>query len=171
MGEKKAYLSVVLIQSIYTGMFLLSKAAFDGGMNTYIFVFYRQAAGTLFLVPFAFFIERSVYYICSQLNLYDFNYECLYICFFWMIYMIDLLNWLFLFLWSLICSRKDSPPLSLITFCKIFGLSLLGYVSWYTYIIYIYIWVHQHFIFGFVSLGFKIKGSSILNDSGNLTQV
>ncbi|XP_071713747.1 WAT1-related protein At5g64700 [Rutidosis leptorrhynchoides] len=79
MGEKKCYLSVVVIQLIYTGMFLVSKAVFDGGMNTYIFVFYRQAAGTLFLVPFAFFVER-----------------------------------------------KDSPPLSFLTFCKIFGLSLLG---------------------------------------------
>lgn len=38
-------------------MFLLSKAAFNGGMNTFVFVFYRQAAATLFLVPLAVFLE------------------------------------------------------------------------------------------------------------------
>ncbi|KAK1432349.1 hypothetical protein QVD17_09245 [Tagetes erecta] len=79
MRKEKPYLVVILIQLIYTGMFLLSKAAFDVGMNTCIFVFYRQAAGALLLVPFAFIIEG-----------------------------------------------KDPPPLSFVTFCKIFGLSLLG---------------------------------------------
>ncbi|KAI3725645.1 hypothetical protein L1987_65436 [Smallanthus sonchifolius] len=79
MGKEKPYLVVILIQLIYSGMFLLSKKAFDGGMSTCIFVFYRQAAATLVLVPFAFIIEG-----------------------------------------------KDLPPLSFITFCKIFGLSLLG---------------------------------------------
>ncbi|XVF61826.1 hypothetical protein PTKIN_Ptkin08bG0162000 [Pterospermum kingtungense] len=57
MVTKNPYLAVVLIQSIYTGMFLLSKAAFDGGMNNFIFVFYRQAAATIFLIPFALFFE------------------------------------------------------------------------------------------------------------------
>lgn len=55
MDRKKPYLAVILIQCIYTGMFLLSKAAFDVGMNTFVFVFYRQAAATLFLAPLAFF--------------------------------------------------------------------------------------------------------------------
>ncbi|CAK7328525.1 unnamed protein product [Dovyalis caffra] len=57
MGEKKTYLAVLLVQSIYGGMFMLSKAAFNGGMNNYVFVFYRQAAATLFLAPFAFYFE------------------------------------------------------------------------------------------------------------------
>ncbi|XP_052190495.1 WAT1-related protein At5g64700 [Diospyros lotus] len=56
-SSKKAYLAAILIQLIYAGMFLLSKAAFDVGMNTYIFVFYRQAAATVFLLPLAFFFE------------------------------------------------------------------------------------------------------------------
>ncbi|CAI0428244.1 unnamed protein product [Linum tenue] len=38
-------------------MFLLSKAAFDGGFNSYIFVFYRQAFATVALAPLAFFLE------------------------------------------------------------------------------------------------------------------
>lgn len=51
------YAAVIGVQSIYAGMFLLSKVAFDLGMNTFIFVFYRQAAATLFLAPIAFFTE------------------------------------------------------------------------------------------------------------------
>ncbi|XP_074371377.1 WAT1-related protein At5g64700 isoform X2 [Apium graveolens] len=51
------YTAVIGVQTIYTGMFLLSKVAFDLGMNTFIFVFYRQAAATLFLAPIVFFTE------------------------------------------------------------------------------------------------------------------
>ncbi|XP_065876700.1 WAT1-related protein At5g64700 [Euphorbia lathyris] len=57
MGEKKVYLAVILVQVIYTGMFLLSKAAFNVGMNNFVFVFYRQAAATLFLAPLSLFFE------------------------------------------------------------------------------------------------------------------
>ncbi|KAJ7945291.1 WAT1-related protein [Quillaja saponaria] len=56
-GNKKAYWVVILIQAIYAGMFLLSKAAFDHGMNNLIFVFYRQAAATVFLAPLALLFE------------------------------------------------------------------------------------------------------------------
>ncbi|KAF3964655.1 hypothetical protein CMV_011082 [Castanea mollissima] len=62
-------------------MFLLSKAALDGGMNNFVFVFYRQAAATIFLAPLAVFFER-----------------------------------------------KKALPLTLVTFCKIFLLSLFGIV-------------------------------------------
>ncbi|XP_030543723.1 WAT1-related protein At5g64700-like [Rhodamnia argentea] len=57
MDSKKPYLVVMTVQAIYAGMFLLSKAAFDGGMNNFVFVFYRQAAATIFLAPFAFCFE------------------------------------------------------------------------------------------------------------------
>jgi len=57
MKGNNPYLVVILIQAIYAAMFLLSKAAFDHGMNNFIFVFYRQAAATIFLIPFAFFFE------------------------------------------------------------------------------------------------------------------
>ncbi|XP_031272968.1 WAT1-related protein At5g64700 [Pistacia vera] len=76
---KKPFLAVVLVQAIYAGMFLLSKAAFNGGMNNFVFIFYRQAAATVFLIPLSMFIE-----------------------------------------W------KTAPPLSFVTFCKIFMLSLFG---------------------------------------------
>ncbi|KAJ4827762.1 hypothetical protein Tsubulata_020862 [Turnera subulata] len=82
MGEKKPYLAAILVQCIYGVMFLLSKAAFTGGMNYFVFFFYRQAAATLFLVPLAFYFE-----------------------------------------W------KNRPPLSFVTFCKSFMLSLIGITS------------------------------------------
>ncbi|CAM8951063.1 unnamed protein product [Rhodiola kirilowii] len=50
-----AYLAVIAIRFIYAVMYLLSKVVFDGGMNNNIFVFYRQTAATLFLLPFALF--------------------------------------------------------------------------------------------------------------------
>ncbi|OWM76398.1 WAT1-related protein At5g64700 [Punica granatum] len=76
---KKPYLVVMLIQAIYAGMFLLSKVAFNEGMNNFVFIFYRQAIATVFLAPLAFYLE-----------------------------------------W------KTAPQLSLVTFIKIFMLSLFG---------------------------------------------
>ncbi|RVW85715.1 WAT1-related protein [Vitis vinifera] len=58
MDAKKPFVAVLLIQTIYAGMFLVSKAAFNVGMNNFIFVFYRQAAATVFLVPIAIIFER-----------------------------------------------------------------------------------------------------------------
>lgn len=54
----KPYLGMLLIQLIYVGMALLSKASITKGMNPYVFVVYRQALATLALFPFAFFLER-----------------------------------------------------------------------------------------------------------------
>ncbi|CAH8343801.1 unnamed protein product [Eruca vesicaria subsp. sativa] len=79
METKKPYMVVTVIQLIYAIMFLISKAVFNGGMNTFVFVFYRQAFATIFLAPLAFFFER-----------------------------------------------KSAPPLSFVTFIKIFMLSLFG---------------------------------------------
>ncbi|XP_062089591.1 WAT1-related protein At5g64700-like [Humulus lupulus] len=58
MGEEKYYLAVILAQAIYAGMVLLTKATFNGGMNCYIFTFYRQLVGTVVLVPLAMVFER-----------------------------------------------------------------------------------------------------------------
>ncbi|XP_004503977.1 WAT1-related protein At5g64700 [Cicer arietinum] len=57
MKVNNPYVVVIIIQAIYAAMFLLSKAAFDHGMNNFVFVFYRQASATIFLIPFAFFFE------------------------------------------------------------------------------------------------------------------
>ncbi|KAH7520787.1 hypothetical protein FEM48_Zijuj08G0183000 [Ziziphus jujuba var. spinosa] len=59
MDSKKPYLAVIFIQMIYSGMILLSKAAFNEGMNSCIFIFYRQLAGTVFVLPFAMIFERK----------------------------------------------------------------------------------------------------------------
>jgi hypothetical protein len=52
-ASMKPYGAAVAIQLIYTGMFVISKAAFNQGMNTYVFMFYRQAAGSILLLPIA----------------------------------------------------------------------------------------------------------------------
>ncbi|CAO2831024.1 unnamed protein product [Amaranthus hypochondriacus] len=59
MAISKPILVVFLIQTLYTGMFLLSKAAFNVGMNNFIFTFYRQAIATICLAPVALFLERN----------------------------------------------------------------------------------------------------------------
>lgn len=58
MEGKKPYLAGILIQSIYAGMYLFSKAALNDGMNSFVFTFYRQAAAAIFLVPVAIACER-----------------------------------------------------------------------------------------------------------------
>ncbi|KAF9619678.1 hypothetical protein IFM89_007999 [Coptis chinensis] len=59
MEKRRPFIVIVIIQTIYAGMFLLSKVALDGGMNSFVFVFYRQAFATIFLVPCAFMFERD----------------------------------------------------------------------------------------------------------------
>ncbi|XP_020969486.1 WAT1-related protein At5g64700 isoform X2 [Arachis ipaensis] len=59
MGEVKPYLAVVLMQFIYSVMTLLTKAVFNQGMNSSVFIFYRQMLGTVILVPLAFIFERK----------------------------------------------------------------------------------------------------------------
>ncbi|KAL6619834.1 hypothetical protein ACP70R_034973 [Stipagrostis hirtigluma subsp. patula] len=56
--SKQAYVVAIIIQLIYTGMYVVSKAAFNLGMNTYVFIFYRQAAATVLLLPLAIVLER-----------------------------------------------------------------------------------------------------------------
>ncbi|CAN6358216.1 unnamed protein product [Urochloa humidicola] len=58
-ASTKAYAVAIAIQLIYTGMFVISKAAFNHGINTYVFMFYRQAAGSLLLLPLALLRHRS----------------------------------------------------------------------------------------------------------------
>ncbi|KZV35719.1 hypothetical protein F511_36766 [Dorcoceras hygrometricum] len=81
---------------IYAGYFLLTKLAFDVGMNTCVFVFYRQAAATLFLVPITIILERQA------------------------------AATLFLVPITIILERKSAPPLSFTLTIKIFLLSLVG---------------------------------------------
>uniref|UniRef100_A0A9I9CTG1 WAT1-related protein n=1 Tax=Cucumis melo TaxID=3656 RepID=A0A9I9CTG1_CUCME len=59
MGSKKPYFVAIATQVFLAGMSLLSKAAFASGMNTFVFVFYRQAAGAVFFLPLLFFLRRK----------------------------------------------------------------------------------------------------------------
>lgn len=113
MKGNKPYLVVILIQAIYAAMFLLSKAAFDHGMNNFIFVFYRQIAATIFLIPFAFFFEWYAQNSLSHMDIYISNYP----------------SSISFSQFFVIETRKTAPPLSFVAFCKIFFLSFLGYVQ------------------------------------------
>ncbi|CAN6326390.1 unnamed protein product [Urochloa humidicola] len=59
-ASTKAYAVVIAIQLIYTGMFVISKAAFDHGINTYVFMFYRQAAGSILLLLSPFYAIGAI---------------------------------------------------------------------------------------------------------------
>ncbi|KAJ1289128.1 hypothetical protein BS78_02G141200 [Paspalum vaginatum] len=58
-SSTKAYIIAVIIQLIYTGTPLISKVAFNDGLSTSVFVFYRQAAGSVMLLPLALFLHRK----------------------------------------------------------------------------------------------------------------
>ncbi|KAK3024937.1 hypothetical protein RJ639_042941 [Escallonia herrerae] len=55
--EKKPYLAVILIRIIYAGLFLFTKEALNVDMNTFVFVFYRQAVATVFLITLAMLFD------------------------------------------------------------------------------------------------------------------
>ncbi|XP_042447367.1 WAT1-related protein At5g64700-like [Zingiber officinale] len=61
MDAKKPYIAAILVQLGYAGFYALSKAAFDTGMSTFVFIFYRQLAASMLLVPLAFVFERKNY--------------------------------------------------------------------------------------------------------------
>ncbi|XP_039119835.1 WAT1-related protein At4g30420-like [Dioscorea cayenensis subsp. rotundata] len=55
----KPVLAMVVVQCIYAGMALSAKQAFTEGMNTMVFVVYRQAIATLVLVPISILSRRG----------------------------------------------------------------------------------------------------------------
>lgn len=59
MSEKKPYLAMVLVQVIFAGMSMVAKAAFNDGMSTYVFVFYRQAISAVLFIPIALIFGRK----------------------------------------------------------------------------------------------------------------
>ncbi|XP_020583790.1 WAT1-related protein At5g64700-like [Phalaenopsis equestris] len=65
MEGKKPYAVIILIQLIYTGLFVISKVALDEGLSTFTFLFYRQLTSTVLLVPLAIFSERNKTYSLS----------------------------------------------------------------------------------------------------------
>uniref|UniRef100_A0A0E0FMW5 EamA domain-containing protein n=1 Tax=Oryza nivara TaxID=4536 RepID=A0A0E0FMW5_ORYNI len=59
MGTRAAFVVAFLIRSLYGGMQIVTKFAFNEGMSTSVFVFYRHVIAILFLVPVAFVLERK----------------------------------------------------------------------------------------------------------------
>uniref|UniRef100_A0A0A0KFR8 WAT1-related protein n=2 Tax=Cucumis sativus TaxID=3659 RepID=A0A0A0KFR8_CUCSA len=59
MELKKPLIGAIVVQITYSGMSILAKAAFTSGMNNFIFIFYRQAFGTLFLIPPTILFKRK----------------------------------------------------------------------------------------------------------------
>ncbi|KAL6623017.1 hypothetical protein ACP70R_032896 [Stipagrostis hirtigluma subsp. patula] len=59
MEAKKPYLLAIIIVVLYAGMYVTSMAAFNHGMSTFVFIFYRQAAASLLLLPMALLLERK----------------------------------------------------------------------------------------------------------------
>ncbi|TVU11195.1 hypothetical protein EJB05_44765, partial [Eragrostis curvula] len=57
-SETNTYIAIV-VQLIITGMSVVSKAAFNEGMSTFVFVFYRQAAGSVIMLPLALLLHRK----------------------------------------------------------------------------------------------------------------
>ncbi|CAL4949337.1 unnamed protein product [Urochloa decumbens] len=56
---RAAFVVALILRSIYGGMHIVAKGAFDEGMSTSVFVLYRHAIGVLFLLPVAFVLERK----------------------------------------------------------------------------------------------------------------
>jgi hypothetical protein len=58
LNKQTASIVAIAVQLILTGMSVVSKAAFNQGMNTFVFVFYRQAAGSILLLLLAMLLHR-----------------------------------------------------------------------------------------------------------------
>ncbi|CAK9320266.1 unnamed protein product [Citrullus colocynthis] len=57
--KKPPLIAAIIVQITYSGMSILAKAAFASGMTNFIFIFYRQAFGTLFLIPPTIIFRRK----------------------------------------------------------------------------------------------------------------
>ncbi|KAL6880534.1 hypothetical protein ACP4OV_012099 [Aristida adscensionis] len=55
---KKPYAVAMAVQVIMASTIVVSKAAFDQGLSPFVYIFYRQAAASLLLLPFALVLER-----------------------------------------------------------------------------------------------------------------
>ncbi|KAL6880535.1 hypothetical protein ACP4OV_012100 [Aristida adscensionis] len=55
---KKPYAVAMVVQVIMASTIVVSKAAFDQGLSPMVYLFYRQAAACLLLVPLALVLER-----------------------------------------------------------------------------------------------------------------
>ncbi|KAG8051698.1 hypothetical protein GUJ93_ZPchr0001g32691 [Zizania palustris] len=59
MGNRRVLVVAFFIRSIYGGVQIVTKNAFNRGMSTSVFVFYRHAVAVVFLAPVAFVLHRK----------------------------------------------------------------------------------------------------------------
>ncbi|XP_063936977.1 WAT1-related protein At4g08300-like isoform X2 [Daucus carota subsp. sativus] len=55
----KPHLLMVLAQLGYTFLYLITEASFAHGMNPHVYITYRHVVAALFILPFAYFLERK----------------------------------------------------------------------------------------------------------------
>lgn len=59
MGKFMPHLSQVAVQVAFAGMNILNKVSLEHGMNSFVFVAYRQIIATLAIAPLAYVLERN----------------------------------------------------------------------------------------------------------------
>lgn len=57
--EFNPHLSQILVQVAFAGMYIITRVSMIDGMNHFVFVTYRQVVATIFIAPFAYFLERK----------------------------------------------------------------------------------------------------------------
>ncbi|CAI0458036.1 unnamed protein product [Linum tenue] len=50
---------MILVQICYTILYFITEASFKHGLKPYVYVTYRHLVGTVFMFPFAYFLERT----------------------------------------------------------------------------------------------------------------
>lgn len=58
LRKYKAHLLMTLAQMGYTILYFITEAAFNRGLNPYIYITYRHILAAVVVAPFAYFLER-----------------------------------------------------------------------------------------------------------------
>lgn len=66
----KPFLTVVSLQFGYAGLSIIAKFALDRGMSPHVLAAYRHIVATVFIAPFAFFLDRYSIFIYHTYKLY-----------------------------------------------------------------------------------------------------
>lgn len=72
-NEIKPFVSMILLQIGFAGMYVVAVASLKKGMSHFILVVYRNIFATLFMAPFALYFERYIYIYCSLCCLFLFR--------------------------------------------------------------------------------------------------
>lgn len=59
----KPFLTVISLQFGYAGLSIIAKFALDRGMSPHVLASYRHIVATLFIAPFAIFLDRYIVFL------------------------------------------------------------------------------------------------------------